>query len=53
MARSSPRLWTPKWRDIFSPLSPEEMVATTSELTMVGGEIVWESGVLDRHRGAL
>ncbi|XXX81760.1 amidohydrolase family protein [Sorangium sp. So ce134] len=34
-------------RDIFGPISPEEMVGTTSELTMVGGEIVWASGALD------
>ncbi|WP_437941920.1 amidohydrolase [Sorangium sp. So ce341] len=33
-------------RDIFGPISPEELVGTTSELTMVGGEIVWDSGAL-------
>ncbi|KYG04634.1 hypothetical protein BE21_45690 [Sorangium cellulosum] len=33
-------------RDIFGPITPEEMVGTTSELTTVGGEIVWASGAL-------
>ncbi|WP_437947915.1 hypothetical protein WME98_45455 [Sorangium sp. So ce296] len=36
-------------RDIFGPISPEEMVGTTSELTMVGGEIVWASGAIALH----
>ena len=34
-------------QDIFSVVPPEAMVETTSELTMVGGEIVWDSGALD------
>ncbi|AUX42787.1 amidohydrolase [Sorangium cellulosum] len=33
-------------RDIFTAGSPEALAATTSELTMVGGEIVWDSGAL-------
>ncbi|WP_438030102.1 amidohydrolase [Sorangium sp. So ce233] len=37
-------------QDIFSVDPPEAMVATTSELTIVGGEIVWDSGALDVGR---
>ncbi|AGP36751.1 hypothetical protein [Sorangium cellulosum] len=39
-------------RDVFGPISPEELVGTTSELTRVGGEIVWESGALALDREA-
>ncbi|XXY55264.1 amidohydrolase family protein [Sorangium sp. So ce269] len=39
-------------QDIFSVVPPVAMVEATSELTMVGGEIVWDSGALDLGGGA-